>query len=108
MKNALLCLMLLACIVSASASNNPTVLITPSPVSVVSGGTQLFTAAISDGSQVQNCTWLTTGNTNAIQGTGVSTAEFAAGTLKATYIVQATCNNTNNVQAMGIAVVAVR
>ncbi len=108
MKNALLCLMLLACLVSASASNNPTIQITPSPISIPSGSTQQFNAAFSDGSQVQSCTWLTTGSLNAIQGTGVSTALFAAGTLKATYIIQANCTNTSNVQATGIAIVAVR
>jgi len=109
MKKALLCLLLLACIVvSASANNNPTVSITPSPVGIPTGGTQIFTAAFSDGSQIQSCTWLATGNNNAVQSIGVNTAVFAAGTLKATYVITATCTNTSGVQAMGLGVIGVR
>jgi hypothetical protein len=107
MRNALLCLLVLAWAVSASAAN-PTINITPSPVAMPSGSVQQFTAAFSDGSQVQSCTWLVTGAQNAIQSTGPNTAAFAAGTLKATYIVQANCQNVNGAQATGIAVVGVR
>jgi len=108
MKKALLCLLLLACVVvTASADNNPTVSISPTPVWVKVAGTQLFTASFSDGSQVQSCTWLATGNNNAVQGVGASTAIFAAGTLRATYVVTATCMNSNGVQAMGLGVVGV-
>ena len=108
MKKALLCLLLLACVVvTASADSNPTVTITPSPVWIKVAGTQLFTATFSDGSQVQSCTWLATGNNNAVQGIGVNTAIFAAGTIRATYVVTATCTNTNGVQAMGLGVIGV-
>ena len=107
MKHALLCLLLLASLVSASAAN-PTIAITPSPVVMPSGSVQQFTAAFSDGSQVQSCTWLATGAQNAIQSTGPGTATFAAGTLRATYIVQANCQNVNGVPATGIAVISVR
>ena len=75
---------------------------------MVPGQTQLFTAAFSDGSQIQNCTWLVTGSLNAIQGTSANTAMLAAGTLKATYVATASCQNTNNVNAMGIAIIAIR
>ena len=105
MKKALLCLLLLACmVVTASADNNPTVSITPSPVRLPVGGTQQFSAAFSDGSQIQSCTWLVTGNNNAIQSTGSSTAIVAAGTLRATYVVTASCINASGVQAMGLGV----
>jgi hypothetical protein len=107
MKKALLCLLLLASVVSASAAN-PSVVISPSPVSLYVGNTQQFTATFSDGSQVQSCTWLTTGSLNAVQGIGVNTAIFAAGTLRATYVVTASCTNTNGIPAMGIAIIAVR
>lgn len=106
MKHALLCSFVLACVLSASAAS-PTVSVTPSPVRMPSGSVQQFTANFSDGSQVQNCTWLVTGQQNAIQSTGPNTAAFAAGTLKATYIVQANCQNVNGDQATGIAVIAV-
>jgi len=106
MKHALLCLVLLASVVSASAAN-PTISITPSPVVLPSGSVQQFTASFSDGSQVQSCAWMTTGSLNAIQSTGASTATFGAGTLKATYIVQANCRNVNGVPATGIAVISV-
>jgi hypothetical protein len=106
MRKALLCLLLLASVVSASAAN-PSITISPSPVALHAGGTQQFTATFSDGSQVQSCTWLTTGSMNAVQGIGASTAIFAAGTLKATYVVTASCINTTGVPAMGIAVIAV-
>jgi len=99
MKHALLCLVLLASVVSASAAN-PTISITPSPVVLPSGSVQQFTASFSDGSQVQSCAWMTTGSLNAIQSTGAGTATFAAGTLKATYIVQANCRNVNGVPAV--------
>jgi hypothetical protein len=107
MKKALLCLIVLACIVPANATN-PTVTISPSPISMVPGQTQQFTATFSDGSQVQSCTWMVTGSLNAIQSTGANTAALATGTLKATYIATASCINTNNVNAMGIAIIAVR
>lgn len=107
MKNALLCLLLLAGVLGASASSNPTVSITPSPVAIPTGGTQQFTATFSDGSQIQSCNWLATGSLNAVQGIGVNTAVFAAGTLKATYVVTANCTNAAGVHAMGLAVVAV-
>ena len=107
MKNALLCLVLLAGVVNASAGN-PTITISPSPIALASGGTQEFTAAFSDGSQIQSCSWMTTGTLNAIQGVGANSAIFAAGTLKATYVVTASCRNVNGTEAMGIAVVAVR
>ena len=111
MKKALLCLVVclfvLACIVPASAAN-PTVTISPSPISMVPGQIQQFTAAFSDGSQIQSCTWLVTGSLNAIQSIGANTAVFASGTLKATYIATASCQNTNNVNAMGIAVIVIR
>lgn len=107
MKHALLCLLLLVSVVSASAAN-PTIAITPSPIVMPSGSVQQFTAAFSDGSQVQSCTWLTTGSQNAIESTGANTATFAAGALKATYIVQANCQNVNGVPATGIAVISVR
>lgn len=108
MKKALLCLVILACaVVSATADNNPTVSISPSPVGVRVGGTQLFTAAFSDGSHVQSCTWLATGSLNAVQSIGPSTAMFAAGTLRATYVVTANCINDAGQQAMGLAVVGV-
>ncbi len=106
MKKALLCLLLLASVISASAAN-PSITISPSPVALHAGGTQQFTAIFSDGSQVQSCTWLTTGSLNAIQGIGVNNAIFAAGTLRATYVVTASCINTNGIPAMGIAVIAV-
>jgi hypothetical protein len=107
MKKALLCLIVLACIVPASATN-PTVTISPSPISLVPGQTQPFTAAFSDGSQIQSCTWMVTGSLNAIQSTGANTAMMATGTLKATYIATASCINTNNVNAMGIAIIVIR
>lgn len=106
MKHALLCLLLLASVVSASAAN-PTVAITPSPIALPTGSVQQFTATFSDGSQVQSCTWMATGGLNVIQGVGANSAVFAAGTLKATYIVQANCRNVNGVAATGIAVIAV-
>lgn len=106
MKHALLCLLLLASVVSATAAN-PTVSITPSPMVMPSGSVQQFTASFSDGSQVQSCTWMATGSQNAIQSIGANNALFAAGTLKATYIVQANCRNVNGVVATGIAVIAV-
>ncbi len=106
MKCSLLCLLLLASVVSASAAN-PTVTITPSPVVMPSGSVQQFTANFSDGSQVQSCTWMVTGSMNAIQGIGANTALLAAGTLKATYVVQANCRNVSGVPATGIAVIAV-
>jgi len=105
MKKALLCLLLLACVaISASAENNPTVSITPSPVRIPVAGTQFFTASFSDGSQVQSCTWLVTGNTNVVQNIGASTAIVAAGTIRATYVVTANCTNSAGQQAMGLAV----
>src|SRR4051812_13833639 len=105
MKKALLCLLLLACVVvAASADSNPTVSISPSPVRIPVAGTQLFTAAFSDGSQIQSCTWLATGNNNAIQSIGSSTAILAAGTLRATYVVTANCTNSAGQQSMGLAV----
>lgn len=107
MKHALLGLLILVSVVSASAAN-PTIAITPSPIVMPSGSVQQFTAAFSDGSQVQSCTWLTTGSQNAIESTGANTATFAAGALKATYIVQANCQNVNGVPATGIAVISVR
>lgn len=108
MKKALLCLVLLACAVAtASADNNPTLSITPTPIGIHVGGTKLFTAAFSDGSQIQSCTWLATGTNNAVQSTGVNTAIFAAGTIKATYVITASCTNTNNVTAMGLGVIGV-
>ena len=106
MKKALLCLLLLASVVSASAAN-PSIVISPSPIALATGNTRQFTATFSDGSQIQSCTWMATGSLNAIQGIGVNTAIFAAGTLKATYVVTATCTNTGGVQAMGIAIIAV-
>ena len=106
MKHALLCLLLLASVVSASAAN-PTINITPSPIAMPSGSVQQFTASFSDGSQVQSCTWMITGTQNAIQGIGANTALFAAGTLKATYVVQANCRNVNGVATTGIALIAV-
>ena len=106
MKKALLCSIILAWVVSASAAN-PTVSITPSPVRMSSGSSQVFTASFSDGSQVQSCTWLSTGQQNAIESSGPNTATFAAGTLKATYVVTANCQNVNGVQAMGLAFIAV-
>jgi hypothetical protein len=75
---------------------------------MASGQTQIFTAAFSDGSQIQSCSWLVTGSLNAIQGLSANTALLAAGTLKATYVATASCQNTNNVNAMGIAIVAIR
>jgi hypothetical protein len=112
MKKTLLCLVVclfvLACFIPASASSGPTLTISPSPTSMVPGQTQIFTAAFSDGSQIQSCTWLVTGSLNAIQSTSANTAVLAAGTLKATYIATASCQNTNNVNAMGIAVIAIR
>ena len=111
MKKALLCLVVclfvLANFIPASAGNNPTLTISPSPITLVPGQTQPFTAAFSDGSQIQSCTWLVTGSMNAIQSTGANTAMLAAGTLKATYIATANCMNTNNVNAMGIAVIVI-
>ena len=107
MKTALLCCLVLACAVCASAAD-PTLSLTPSPIVMPSGSVQQFTAAFSDGSQVQSCTWLVTGSSNAIQSTGPNTAILAAGTLRATYIVQANCQNVNGVQATGIAIIAVR
>jgi hypothetical protein len=108
MKKARLCLLLLACVVvTASADSNPTVSITPSPIGLHVGSTQLFTAAFSDGSHIQSCTWMATGNLNAIQGIGPNTAIFAAGTLRATYVVTATCTNDAGQQAMGLGVVGV-
>jgi hypothetical protein len=108
MKKALLCLVLLAfVVVSASANNNPTVSISPSPVGIPVGGTQLFTATFSDGSHVQSCSWLATGNNNAVQSVGSNTAIFAAGTLKATYVITANCINSNGVQAMGLGVIGI-
>jgi len=106
MNKALLCLLLLACVIPASATN-PTVTISPSPVILPAGSTQQFTAAFSDGSQIQSCTWLTTGSQNAIQSTGANTAMFAAGPLKATYVVTANCTNTAGVQAMGIGIISI-
>jgi hypothetical protein len=109
MKKALLCLLLLACwVVTASADNNPTVNITPSLAVLTPGQTQQFTAAFSDGSQIQSCTWLATGPQNAIQSTGVNTAAFAAGPLRATYVATASCTNVNNFNATGLAVVVIR
>lgn len=103
--------MLLACVagvvVTASANNNPTVSISPSPVGVPVSGTQLFTATFSDGSQIQSCTWLATGNNNAVQSIGANRAIFAAGTLQATYVITAQCTNVNGVQAMGLGVIGV-
>jgi hypothetical protein len=107
MKNALLCLLLLACVVQASASNDPTVNVTPSPIALPARGSQQLTAAFSDGSQVQSCSWLATGPQKAIASTSASTAEFAAGTSKATYVVTVNCVNTNGVPAMGLAVVSI-
>lgn len=107
MKNALLCLLLLACVVPASASNDPTVNVTPSPIALPARGSQQLTAAFSDGSQVQSCSWLATGPQKAIASTSASTAEFAAGTSKATYVVTVNCVNTNGVPAMGLAVVSI-
>lgn len=106
MKKALLCLLLLACAVSAGA-NNPNLTISPSPIAVPAGGTQQFTATFSDGSQVANCTWMATGSLNAIQSNGVNTAVFAAGALPGTYVVTASCTNVNGFTAMGIAIVAI-
>ena len=106
MKHTLLCLLLLASVISASAAN-PTITITPSPIAMPSGSVQQFTASFSDGSQVQSCTWLATGGQNTIQGVGANTALFAAGTLKATYVVQANCRNVNGVATTGIALIAV-
>jgi hypothetical protein len=60
MKITLLCLLLLACFLSADAAG-PTVTISPSPIALPAGSTQQFTASFSDGSQVANCTWMTTG-----------------------------------------------
>lgn len=74
---------------------------------MVPGQTQTFAAAFSDGSQIQSCSWLVTGTLNAIQSTGTNTAMLAAGTLKATYVVTASCQNTNNVNATGIAVIVI-
>ena len=109
MKKALLCLLLLACwVVTASADNNPTVNITPSLAVLTPGQTQQFTAAFSDGSQIQSYTWLATGPQNAIQSTGVNTAAFAAGPLRATYVATASCTNVNNFNATGLAVVVIR
>ena len=107
MKNALLCLLLLAWVVSASAGNNPTVSITPSPIALPPRSSQQLTAAFSDGSQVQSCSWLATGPQKAMASTSASTAEFAAGTSKATYVVTANCVNKNGVPAMGLAVVSI-
>jgi hypothetical protein len=106
MRKALLCLLLLASVVSASATN-PTITITPSPIALPVGATQQFAATFSDGTQIQSCTWLATGPQNAIQGIGANTAIFAAGPLRATYVVTATCTNVNGVHAMGIAVIAI-
>jgi hypothetical protein len=109
MKKALLCLLLLACcVITASADNNPTVTITPSPAILSPSQTQQFTAAFSDGSQIQSCNWLVTGPQNAIQSTSANTAVFAAGTLRATYIATASCTNTNNYNATGLAVIVIR
>ena len=111
MKKALLCLVVclfaLSCVVPAVADSGPTVTISPSPISLVVGQTQQFTAAFSDGSQIQSCTWMVTGTLNAIQSTSANTAMLATGTLKATYIATASCTNVNNVNAMGIAVIVV-
>jgi hypothetical protein len=107
MKKALLCLFLLAGVVSASANDNPAVNITPSPIALPPRGSQQLTAAFSDGSRVQSCSWLATGPQKAIASTSASTAEFAAGTSKATYVVTANCVNTNGVPAMGLAVVSI-
>ncbi len=56
MKKALLCqvvcLFVLACFIPASASNNPTLTISPSPFPMAPGQTQILTAATSDGSQI--------------------------------------------------------
>lgn len=107
MKYAPLVFVVLACALSAVADNNATVVVTPSPVMLHAGSTQQFTAGFSDGSQVQNCTWLTTGSSNGIQSTGANTAAFAAGQLKATYVVTASCTSSTGFQAMGIAIVLV-
>jgi hypothetical protein len=111
MKKALLCLVgclfALACVVPASAQG-PTIIITPSPAILSVGQTQTFTAAFSDGSQIQSCSWLVTGSLNAIQSTSTNTALLAAGTLRATYVATANCQNTNNVNAMGIAIIVIR
>ena len=111
MKKALLCLVVclfaVACVVPACADSGPTLTITPSPVSLTVGQTQIFSAAFSDGSQIQSCTWLVTGSLNAIQSASANTAVMAAGTLRATYVATANCTNTNNVNAMGIAVIVI-
>ncbi len=112
MKKALLCLVVclfaLACVVPASADSGPTIIITPSPVILTVGQTQTFNAAFSDGSQIQSCTWLVTGTLNAIQSTGANAAVMVAGTLRATYVATASCQNINNVNAMGIAIIVIR
>ena len=107
MNKALLSLLILAGAIMASADNNPNLIISPSPVAVIAGNTQQFVAAFSDSTEVLNCTWLTTGAANAVQSTGVNSAIFAAGSLKSTYVVTASCTNASGFTAMGIAVVAV-
>ncbi len=108
MKKALLCLVILAfAVVTASATNNPTLSISPTPIGVHVSGTQIFTAAFSDGSHIQSCTWMATGPLNAVVSIGPNSAVFAAGTLRATYVVTATCTNDAGQQAMGIGIVGV-
>jgi len=106
MKKALLYLLCMSFVVPSFAAN-PTVTVTPSTLPLPAGSTQQLTAAFSDGSQIQSCTWMATGSQNGIQSIGVNTATFAAGTLKATYVVTASCTNAAGVRAMGIAVIAV-
>lgn len=109
MKKALLGLLLLVCVVSATADDaslSP-LTISPSPIALHPGEKQQFTATFTDQSEVKSCVWLATGTANVIQSDGVNTATLVAGSLKATYVVTASCASANGYTSMAIAVIAV-
>jgi hypothetical protein len=107
MTKSLLCLLILLCVVSASATDPPSLSISPTPVALHAGDKQQFTATFSDSSEIKVCTWMATGSLNAIQSDGVNTATFVAGALKGTYVATATCANVDGLTSTGIAIIGV-
>jgi hypothetical protein len=103
---------LLLALCSFAVAQGPTLNITPNPVTVYSGGSQVFTASFSDNSRILNCVWQQSGapQANFILSNGGNNAQstFAA-TQNAygIYLVTAQCANVNGLSVFGYSEVTV-
>lgn len=113
MRQVVVAVLTLILLCGSAFAASPTVQIAPATINVDNGGSVLFTAYMSDGSQIVTCWgWAQSGSPTYNQITQMSNpaqATFAVSqnAPPANYIISVTCKNVSGVTGVGFAIATV-